>query len=82
MKKSYIDNYALYNAVIVEIIEGDKFKGWLVPKGKEYLLLPFDNIWKRYSFKASSIKEIIHMTNKVSINKFVKQLEQDIKFER
>ena len=81
MKKSYIDNYAIYNAVIVETIDGDKFKGWLVPRGKEYLLLPFDDIWKRYSFKASSIKEITHMTNKVSINKLAKELEEEIKFE-
>lgn len=80
MKKSYINNYALYKAVIVETINGDKFKGWLVPKNKEYLLLPFDDIWKVYAFKASYIKDIKHMTNKVSISKLAKELNEEIIF--
>ncbi len=82
MKKSYIDNYALYKAVIVETIDGDKFNGWLVPKNKEYLLLPLDDIWKKYCFKASFIKEITHLTNKVSISKLAKELEEDVIFNK
>ena len=83
MKKSYIDNYALYNAVIVETTDGDKYRGWLVPYQNKYMLLPVDtNIWKKYIFSASFIKEITHMTNKVSINKLAKELEEEIKFER
>ena len=82
MKKSYIDNYALYNLVIVETIEGDKFKGWLVPYQKKYMLFPIDtNIWRKYIFNASFIKEITHMTNNVSINKLAKELEKNIKFD-
>lgn len=81
MKKEFIDNYALYNAVIVETNDGDKFKGWLVPYQNKYMLLPVDtDIWKKYIFSASFIKEITHMTNKVSINRLVKQLEQEVKF--
>ena len=80
MKKKYIDNYALYSPVIIETINGDKFKGWLVPRNKEYLLLPFDDIWKKYCFKASNIKEITHMTNKVSISKLAKELNEEIIF--
>ena len=45
------------------------------PRKKEYLLLPFDDIWEGYSFKASHIKEITHLTNGISINNFIKSLE-------
>ena len=75
MKRIYVDKYALYHAVEVELNNGDKFKGWLVPKDRQYSLLPLDDIWHIYSFNASFIKEITHLTNGVQINKLAKEID-------
>lgn len=64
-----IDNYALYNAVKLIDIDNIEYNGWLVPKGKDYLLLPFNTIWHTYSFKQTHIKAIYHLTNGVLIPK-------------
>lgn len=64
-----IDNYALYHAV--KLIDTDNIEhiGWLVPKDKYYILLPFNNIWKIYSITKTAIKAIYHLTNGVLIPK-------------
>ena len=64
-----IDNYALYNAVKLIDIDNIEYNGWLVPKGKDYMLLPFNTIWHTYSFKQTHIKAIYHLTNGVLIPK-------------
>ena len=76
MKKSYIDRYALYSAVEVDIGNDIKLKGWIIPKGNSYMLLPFDDIWNTYSFCASHVKDITHLTNNVKINKLAKEIEE------
>lgn len=76
MKKSYIDRYALYSAVEVDLGADIKLKGWIIPKGNSYMLLPFDDIWNTYSFCASHVKDITHLTNGVKINKLAKEIEE------
>lgn len=75
MKKSYIDRYALYSAVEVDFSDKLKLKGWIIPKGNSYMLLPFDDIWNTYSFCASHVRDITHLTNSVKINKLAKEIE-------
>ena len=77
MKRSYIEKYALYKAVVVETIDGDKFKGWLVPKDHQYSLLPLDDIWHIYSFNASFIKEITYLTNNFAIGELAKEIDKN-----
>lgn len=64
-----IDNYALYNAVKLIDTDNIEHNGWLVPKGKDYMLLPFNTIWHTYTFGVTSIKAIYHLTNGVLIPK-------------
>ena len=75
MKKSYIDRYALYSAVEVDFTDKFKLRGWIIPKGNSYMLLPFDDIWNTYSFCASHVRDITHLTNNVKINKLAKEIE-------
>lgn len=81
MDRSYIEKYALYKAVIVETINGDKFKGWLVPDEDScngaYLLLPLDDFRNTYLFNANFIKEITHLTNNVAIGKLAEEIDKN-----
>ena len=68
-ERKAIDNYALYHAVKLVDIDNIEHIGWLVPKGKDYVLLPFNTIWHTYSFKQTHIKAIYHLTNGTLIPK-------------
>ena len=59
----------LYNAVELTDCDGITKKGWLVPvvHYKEYALLPLDDIWSTYTYKASHIKKIKFLTNSYEI---------------
>lgn len=71
--KEAINLYALYCAVKLIDIDNIEYKGWLVPKENNYMLLPInDNNFNRYIFKKSHIKAIYHLTNGVLIPKKVR----------
>ena len=61
MKKIVIDN-TLYSVCEVEFIEGDKKRGWLVPYGNGYYILPLQPIEAILFFRSSHVKSI-HLTN-------------------
>lgn len=71
--KEAIKYYALYHAVKLIDVDNIEYKGWLVLKDNNYMLLPInDNNFNRYIFKRSHIKAIYHLTNGVLIPKIVK----------
>lgn len=68
MKKKAIDGLLLYKVVEIELVDGTKIVGWLVPKGNGYLILPIYDIWHTYECKASHIKGgVCHKTNNVKV---------------
>lgn len=53
-------------AVELTDFEGITRKGWLVETiNDDFQLLPFDTIWKTYTYKASQITKIKFLTNGV-----------------
>lgn len=75
MVKNYtveaIKAYALYHIVRVVDFEDEEFTGWLVPKDKEYYLLPLKQEDNIYVLKRSHIKKLYHASNGVLIPKEV-----------
>lgn len=61
--------YALYHVVRIVDFENKEFTGWLVPKDKEYYLLPLNATDNIYILKRSHIKKIYHTSNGVLIPK-------------
>ena len=54
----------LYSAVELTDFDNNVKKGWFVKKSaKEYVLLPFDDIWHTYIYHKSHIKKIKFLTN-------------------
>ena len=64
--KEKLENF-LYSAVEIEYTDGMIQKGWFVKRGRDYTLLPFDNIWITYNSKLSAIKRIKFLTNDFEI---------------
>lgn len=67
--KAALEAYALYHVVKLIDFEGEEFIGWLVPKDKDYYLLPLNQIDNIYTLKRSHIKELYHVSNGVLIPK-------------
>ena len=57
MKKIVIDNI-LYSVGEVEFFDGRKKKGWIVPYGKGYYILPLQPIEAILFFRSSHVKSI------------------------
>ena len=58
-----LENY-LYHAVELTDCDGIVKRGWFViNQQNEYILLPCDDIWGTYTYKASHIKKIKFLTN-------------------
>ena len=75
MVKNYtveaIKAYALYHIIKIVDFEDKEFTGWLVPKDKEYYLLPLNQEDNIYVLKGSHIKKLYHVSNGVLIPKEV-----------
>lgn len=67
--KEALSAYAEYHIVRVVDFEDEEFTGWLVPKDKEYYLLPLNATDNIYTLKRSHIKKLYHTSNGVLIPK-------------
>lgn len=63
MTKKKIDEFLLYKVSEIELVDGTRIIGWLVPNGDGYLILPVYDYWNTYKVKASHIKSAHYRTN-------------------
>ena len=75
MKKILIDN-TLYSVVEVEFFDGDKKKGWIVPYGNGYQILPLQPMERIDFFRSSHVKSIRLKNGYTLTDKDAKYLER------
>ena len=62
MKRELAD-IAIYNQVILRTTDKCSYKGWFVPFGKKYAILPLEINSDVYVFGISQIKDITYLRN-------------------